>query len=508
MLATAKIFQSGMILQREKPVTVWGSGDAGKKVTVSVQGKEATGIVDELGMWKIVLPALVASTEETVVISCGEEVLTFTDVAVGEVWLVAGQSNAEFPMVYEKFYKKEQETMPSSQLRFYDVSEVCYEGHLQDFAYDKTDLWRKADGENMGYFSAIGYYMQKNLSIELGVPVGVIGLNWGGTRCCAWMKKETLKKVGPEWIELFEKETAGVDETFWKTLGSNPANDRTNPTGDAFCELFLPRTPGKEEIDAFFGRTGKEVDEEKENTPVVLPQTKPGCLYEHMVLAVAPYAVRGAAWYQGESDDAIGKKGLYRNMLSGMISDWREAWQDELPFLIVQLAPWTSWLECYNNHFYILRKEQQDACDTIKDVYLCSISDVGEEFDIHPKNKKAVGERLALLAIGHVYGKDILCDAPRMERAWREENQIFVSFAHAEGGLVLTGERLNAMEIYAKDHLVAFETRVEDNRIVLQLMDDVSEHTELILKFAQTKYYEVNLYNMAQIPAVPFAIEV
>jgi sialate O-acetylesterase len=224
-----------------------------------------------------------------------------------------------------------------------------------------------------------------------------------------------------------------------------------------------------------------------------------------MLMTIAPYTVRGVLWYQGESDEEMGHADIHGSMLKGLISDWRKAMKDtELPFLIVQLPGWERWLVSVNNDYMTVREFQQQVADTVDNVWLCSISDVGEQFDIHPKNKLPVGERLALLARGHVYGEAILCDAPRGISAAREGQEIKITFTGAEGGLEIRGDELAAMEVICDGKPVEFTASVDGEELVLTLAEECSCPADV--RFAKKAWYLVNLYNKAGIPAVPFML--
>lgn len=501
MLQAATIFQDHMILQRKKQIHVWGQADKEESIEVLIQGKSCRTIADEHGAWMAEIPPLTASESETLVIKGEKEVLTIEDVAVGEVWVAAGQSNMEFPMKYEKHFREEKPGEKAVDLRFYDQAEVCYEGQDQDFDYSAVNVWRKATREDLEYFSAVGYFFQKEIRESLSVPVGIIGCNWGGTRSSSWMKEETVKRVGPQWMDLYQQEIKGLDmKAYWEMQRQNPANDKGNLNEDPFCEFFLPRTPGKEEIEEYNRKIPEEM---KKYADLVPPQMKPGCLYEHMVKKIAPYGIQGVLWYQGESDDAPGLQHLYETMLTALIQDWRTVFREEsLPFFLVQLPGWSTWLEFENHEFSIIRSCQEQTAKNVKNVFLCSISDAGEELDIHPKNKKVVGERLALLALGHVYEKDILCDAPALEKMERKDREIVLSFRHAGEGLKVEGEQPEALYVEDQEKRLPFRFRIKGDQLILSL--DQSPSGPVTVAFAQEKWYQVNLYNSAGIPAIPF----
>ena len=503
MLQTAKIFQDGMILQRQKPVTVWGTGESGEKVHVEIQGKSAETTADDSGRWELRLPSLEASEEETLVIKTKKESTTFHQVAVGEVWLAGGQSNMEFFMRYEKHIENEKPKCENPRVRFFDVPEAAFDGQLEDFDYSRMGIWRKATPEDIEYFSAVGYYFQQDIEKSLDVPVGIVGCNWGGTTSSAWMSPETVEKVGKPWMDAYREQTADMDmKSYWKKQHTNALNDRGNLFEDAFTEFFSPKTRTPEEIGQFFSAMAGEIDEFMNE---LQPQAVPGCLYEHMLKTIARFTVRGVLWYQGESDDVPGRQELYTAMLTGLISDWRALLKDEtLPFLVVQLPGWESWLESVNIDYAAIRRCQQEVSETVENVFLCSIGDVGERYDIHPKNKKTVGERLALLARGHIYGERILCDAPKAKSITRRDGQIRIVFENADGGLEIKGEKLEALTIKQNGCPVDYSAEVDGDELVLKA--EVKPDAELQVMFAQDKWYQVNLYNKAGVPAVPFVL--
>lgn len=527
-----------MILQCGKPVNVWGTAMPGEKIIVSIQGKTIEVTVDENGTWKGILPELAVSESEILTVQSDQEKITLNDVAVGEVWIAGGQSNMEFPMRFEMHWKdvKSTENAENLNLRFYDVPEICYDGQDEDFDYSAVGIWRKATPDDLEYFSAVGYYFQRELESTLHVPVGIVGCNWGGTYSCAWISEETIQKVGPEWIQLYEHDTAELDvDKYWEEQHSNPWNDRGNPNTDLFSTFIMPRTPDQKEFQEFIENSTLDFEAMNKNIP---PQRKPGCLYEHMVKTIAPYTVRGVLWYQGESDDVPELQKLYQKMLTGLIQDWRKLWGElELPFLLVQLPGWRSWLGTPNFDYTTIRRCQELTVKDVNDTYLCSISDAGEEFDIHPKNKLIVGHRLALLARKYIYGEEILSDAPVIDSVVRNDRNIVLDFKNASDSLCLTkssssmiealelawfssedvivSERVSVLDSVDQDNfsvlniedengIVPFTARVKDSQLVIELETDPKGRVRIA--FAQDAWYLVNLYNHVGIPAIPFDI--
>ena len=235
-------------------------------------------------------------------------------------------------------------------------------------------------------------------------------------------------------------------------------------------------------------------------------RTKPGILYENMVAKTTPYTARGVIWYQGESDDMPGLQPLYADMMEGLICDWREAWGDmSMPFIQVQLPGWKTWMMQKNLDYSAIRHCQEEVTKRMEGVYMASISDVGEEWDIHPKDKKTVGHRLALLARHYAYGEELLCEAPRPEEMRREGKQIIITFRHTGAGLKLAGECVEALSVSINGTEAAYTAKVQEDELIITLEKD--EEKPVKIDFAQGAWYLVNLYNEADIPAVPFSLE-
>ena len=500
MLKPAELFQSGMVLQREKPLTVWGTADAGAVVNVSVQGRTGSARAGDDGTWRAAVAPLHASECETMQISDGTQTVTLTDVAVGEVWIAGGQSNMEFHMRYERHLDDAKPRCANPRVRFFDVPEVAYDGQREQFDYSGMARWRTASPADIDYFSAVGYYFEAALERALDVPVGIVGCNWGGTVCAAWMNPDTVREAGPEWMESYEAFAASADlPAYFAKQKDNPMNGRGTPFSNPFSEFVMPKTRTEEELAAFF-RSLDLPPYERGSEPLV--QNLPGALFEHMVKTAAPFPVRGVLWYQGESDDEPGRQKRYAAMLSGMIGDWRALWHDELPFLIVQLPGFEHWLQVTCMDYDTIRQAQETVTRTVPGTWLCSVSDAGEQHDIHPKDKKVVGERLALLAQQHVYGLPVCGDAPAAVSAQAENGAVVVRFEHAAGGLVCTGETVAALRLRRDGRDVPLRSAIRGDALVVEPLEALTG--AVTVTFAHGSWYRVNLYNRAGIPAIPF----
>ena len=275
-------------------------------------------------------------------------------------------------------------------------------------------------------------------------------------------------------------------------------NDRGNLIEDTFTKTIMPGTKSEAEIWQVLSQMPKP------DFTVLMPEKIPGALFERMVKKVAQFAIRGVLWYQGESDDEGPDRSIYADMLKALIADWRELWSDDsLPFLIVQLPGWEKWLFTQNEEYAVIRSCQEAVTKQVENTWLCSLSDAGEQYDIHPKDKEIVGERLVLLAEGHVYGKNVLCDAPCLQSASRDGNRCMLVFSHAEGGLAVDGTRVNALRVVQNEVELEYTFTIDGNKLVL---DFAGEDDCVSVHFADTRWYAVNLYNKMRIPAIPFVV--
>ena len=524
-----------MVLQREKPVHIWGQTEAGNQVKVEIQGKSAEAVADATGCFDICLEGLETSLQEDLVVTGGQDRAEITDVAVGEVFIAGGQSNMEFPLRYEKHHEEALRTR-DNDLRFFDTPKKYYPAQDTDFDYSAVGRWRKAESaEDLGYFSAVAFYFAKEIRQKEDVPVGIVGCNWGGTRSCAWMDEETVKKVGAPWMEEWEKAIAGRDmEAFWASRKDDPQANAGNPGTSPFDAMILPRTPSREEIAANMMETAIQgMKEAAKNDPQVAAMVenamdekgninpafmqkimekyrdtidariKPGILFEHMVKQIAPFTARGVLWYQGESDDVPGLQALYTDMFTGLVGDWRALWQDaDLPFIEVQLPGWHDWMDQTNLDYATIRRCQEIVARNVDGVYLASISDVGEEHDIHPKDKRTVGHRMALLARHYLYGEDLLCEAPRPAGIRREGDKIIIEMENTGEGLQIVGDKLMALGLRSGEEEIPFEASVRGASLILAI--EAGQDRPIQIRFAKDDWYQVNLVSAAGIPAIPF----
>ena len=497
MLKLPMIVSDGMVLQRGKPIALWGWADRGEGVRVRLSKgadilAEVEAFADESGAWRATLPPRDAARGLALSVSSAEERVTLKDVLIGEVWIAGGQSNMEYWLHFDAEKQAALERPENPDIRFFDYPEVSFEGELERYDYSDFGFWRRCDRDNLPWFSAVGYYFAERLQAALGVPVGIVGCNWGGTRASCWMDEGDLRGgVGEVWLRDYEQGLEGMDpEDYRQWYLSDDARIPNRPVPGDGSGILYPGLTREEQREWMAAPKSKYDD-------VIGPLDpwRPCALYHLMLENVAPYTAKGVIWYQGESDWRHAD--IYDQVLGDMIRAWRRLWGEELPFLTVQLAPFEAWLAESGETYPTLRACQQRLAERLPGVWLCSSGDAGMRWDIHPKRKRPIGERLALLARGHVYGEAILCDAPVLRGATREGERAMLRFDHGEG-LRIQGDALSALRVNGQ----VCPARVAGDCLVIDLPVAKGWNIE----FAWQSYYEVNLYNAAGIPALPFRL--
>lgn len=496
--SVAAVFGSGMVLQRDKRIAVWGEGDEGLPVTVTVGGAEAVATVKD-GRWKCYLPPQKAAWGLTLTVRCCGEEISFRDVLFGDVYLAAGQSNMEFCMCYEKHWEEAQRLPKNPGIRMYNCPRLAFAGQIRsqpECGYwfdDRDNAWAK--------FSSAGYWFARYLQPEVNVPIGIIGCNWGGTSASAWVSEEDLL-ASP--LNVYLRDYACAE--------------RKN--GDVRAEslagwAFLERPEHKAEVSRIMlGMTPGEQAEHLERYKAVpsvpmgpFHKNRPAGLYRHMFLPIAHYGLKGVLWYQGENDDHHPE--MYAALFARLTARWRSMLEDSsLPFLCAQLAPFERWMALGGERFPIVREQQNLACKTIPGCYLTSTMDIGMRFDIHPKEKKELGRRFFLLAADKIYGMHRLSEPPEAVYAEKRGNtQIAIRFLNCGDGLRITDDVLPLFSVIQnnreKELLSAAVCGDE-----LEITAGALTREPVTINFAQMPYECVSLYNSAGLPAKPFRITV
>ncbi len=478
------VFGSHMVLQRDITLRVWGWADPGEEVTVRLADHQASTQADAQGRWVVKLPPLEAGGPHTMTVE-GSNKLTFEDVLVGEVWLCSGQSNMEMGINTVDNGEQEVARADYPSIRLFLLPWKTAAEPQSDIEVD----WRVCNPENLGTggwrdvgFSAVAYFFGREIHKEVGVPVGLIDSTWGGTPIEPWTPPEGFAAV-PALAEIvrtiqeatpkFEREISEALTRYeqW-LLEARRARDAGRPVSSP------PEWP-KHQLDN---------------------HTQPTGIYNAMIHPLVPFGIRGAIWYQGESNHKDGM--LYFEKMKALIGGWRQVWgQGEFPFYFVQIAPFG---HLYTDDQLPRLWEAQNAALSIPNTGMAVTNDISDLEDIHPRNKLDVGRRLALWALAKTYGRaDTVCSGPLYKSMNVEDGRIRIIFDHVGKGLVARdGKPLDWFTVAGADHkFVAAQAEIDGDSLIVW-SDEVSRPAAV--RFAWSMKAEPNLMNKEGLPASAF----
>lgn len=489
------IFSDHMVLQRGNPVAVWGSATGGEEVKVTFAGQTKTAKADKKGKWKVALDAMKENDKPTDLVVAGKNSVTVKDVLVGEVWICSGQSNMQWTVSASMNADQEMKSANFPGIRMFNIERETAMTPQDDC----KGVWLQTTPQNVGSFSAVGYFFGRKLQEDLKVPVGLINTSWGGTRVEAWTSMDALK----------QRPTAKAMLDDWKKeiKNYNPVKAKAEYEKKAADYKAM-----RAKFDAENAKLPKEQQKQPPRgpQPPVEPQKNqhyPASIYNRMVASIIPYGVKGAIWYQGESNQRRAMQ--YQELLPTMINDWRSRWNDEFSFYIVQLAEFgngrpattetgvpDSWAE--------LQEAQLLTALTLPKCGLAVTNDIGEEKDIHPKNKQEVGRRLALWALAKDYGKkDLLYSGPIYKSSKIEGDKVRVSFDFAAGLKTRDGKEPATFQIAGADQKWQWAKAKIDGESVVVSSDKVK--SPVGVRYAWTAWSkDDNLVNKDGLPASCF----
>lgn len=475
----ASPFTDHMVLQRDRPVPVWGRATPNTKVTVrfASQSKSTTAGAD--GSWSVVLAPLQASAEGRNLSATEESSASskeLSDVLVGEVWLCSGQSNMDFTVAKTpKYYfagviNEAQEVAAANYPTIRMFTGEPIRAYTPQSRVPGT--WKICTPESVREFSAIGYFFARDLQKELKVPIGILTLTFGASTAQAWVRREVITadpQLKPVLDEFDAKVKAYAPPTAEETKQWEEAAEKAKAAGQR-----PPRRPKPDPVQ---------------------DQHNPTVLYNGMIAAVVPYAIRGILWYQGESITA--PRELFPRWNEVLINDWRKLWSAQLPFYFCQLAAHQA-----NSNSPQVREWQTEALKLPNTAMAVTI-DVGDPKDVHPHNKAPVGARLVRIALAQTYGKNIEYSGPHYNGMKVEGNAVRLKFTHLAGGLVAQGGPLKTFEVAGEDgKFVPADAQIEKDTVLVRA-ESVS--APVAVRYAWSSYPEgCNLYNAAELPAAPF----
>ncbi len=494
----------GMVLQRDRTANVWGVADPGEAVTVRFRGDERSTKADAEGRWRVPLETQQAGGPFPLTIA-GRNSVTFS-AWVGDVWVCSGQSNMWWPLATRP-RSKELLGTENRAIRLFTVPQRKSESPQLDV----NAQWFESGPESLVGFSAVAYWFGREIQATQKVPVGLIHSSFGGSGIEAWIGVETLA-AAPELAAVRERNSEAEKRAAQNRLRLQPEIDR--------YEAALARA-------------------KRDGTPLPQPPrgmiptpSSHGQLYNGMIAPLQSFGIRGVLWYQGEANTH--RAGDYQNLLTALIHGWRREWaQGEFPFLIVQLAPFQKIVtEPQDSDWARLREAQLRTSVAVPQTGLAVITDWGHETDIHVKQKRPVGERLALVARSLVYGERIVHSGPRLHGMKIDGSRVILTFDHTGSGLEtrrlvlediakdgrsgLTGGALHVAHDADRSAQVPLQgfTIAGDDQKFVNAQATIDGNTVIVqsplvpkpvaVRFGWADYPTGNLFNSEGLPASPF----
>jgi len=478
------VIGNNMVVQSGEPLNFWGWAGVGEKITIKQGGvvvATAVGVGNGRNdkPWRAQLPAQKPGPVADIEVA-GDNTLTLTNVLAGDVWLCSGQSNMVMAMSKKVGYggvlneEEELAAATDSQIRFY-----------------QGGRWEVCTPENAPHFSAVGYFFAHKLRSEMKMPVGILSLAAGG------MPAEYFAPA---------RMIDGDADLQAQKIKAKAVHDEIGPRGDAYGKAYKEMKQKAAEA-KLKGEKGppppvnlltKEESKAYDDATIMLNF---GSMYDRIIRSVIPYNIKGFVWYQGEANEGRGE--LYAHLMTTLIQGWREDWsKPAAPFIAVALAGFGKPEACFpgGGSVPLVREAMLKVAATVPNTGVVSAVDVGEPTNIHPHNKKPVGERAGLWALNHVYGQKVVCEGPGFGKVAFSAGKAVVPLATNTEGVVLKSPG-------------GFELAGEDRKFVpakAELKGETLEVTApevakpVALRYAFLNFPECTVYNGAGLPAMPY----
>lgn len=462
------------VLQRNRPIHIWGWDDPGATVEVSFRRQHVMTKADDLGAWSVYLNPEPAGGPDTLSVH-GSTQITLTDILVGDVWFASGQSNMEIPLKgfpgSAVIKNAEQEIAGANQPR---IRLLLFPAKASDYPLnDEPATWTECTPATATDFSAIAYFFGREIESREHIPIGLIDSTWGGTPIGSWISLGAL----------------AADSGFMPVFAARArfAAEQTD----------LTAVEAKEQREAAEAKAGGEPAPSPPWHPYE-SSWEPAFLYNGMIAPATPYTIAGFLWYQGETDSGSAlTPQLYRRLLPAMIHDWRARWHEgNLPFLYVQISSFYSPDEDWG----AIRDAQRQTLSVANTAMAVSL-DVGERDNVHPPDKQTVAARLALAARAMVYGEHVPYSGPLVRSVTPVDGGLRVWFDHGEG-LHASGGAVRGFEIVGPNGpFQPASATIEGDTV---LVHDGGLAGPLRLRYAWASYTDANLYNDQDLPASTF----
>ncbi|HET6215791.1 MAG TPA: sialate O-acetylesterase [Acidobacteriaceae bacterium] len=477
-LRLASVLTDHAVLQRDAPIHLWGEASPAEKIAVSFHGQSTATTANSLGLWEVWLKPEPAGGPYTLTVH-GSTELTRSDLLVGDVWFASGQSNMEMPL--SGFPPSAHVTNADQEIAQADLAQV----RLLRVEHQSSDsplagvsgVWQPCTPATAKDFSAVAYFFAREINRREHIPVGVIDSSWGGTPIDSWISLDALS-ADASLMPAFAARAHFADQQ--THLGLVEAAEKNAVAEAAAQHLPPPQHPWHPDPTSWI----------------------PAGLYNGMVAPFTPYAIKGFLWYQGETDSASDRAGLYAKLLPTLIADWRRQWgQGNLPFLFVQISSFDSPAENWG-----LIRDSQRRTLHVANTGMAVTLDIGQRDNVHPPDKQTVGARLALAGRALAYGEAGLeFSGPVYRQTTREGGAVEIWFDHAEG-LHSSGNEVKGFEVAGADgHFVAATAKVQGSSVVVS-SPEVTEPVQV--RYAWQSFTDANLYNDVPLPASTFVAQV
>ena len=476
-----KVFTDNMVLQRDKPVHIWGKGIPGKNVEVTFANKKRNTKVKIDSTWIVEFAKQKENAAaKSIIIKSGNENVELKNILIGDVWLCIGQSNMEWPMVKEMYYKEETAKSFQPLLRFFNptyAGKNTYNVPFTDSIIQNLTAenfykgqWQNCDSVSFKTISAVGYYFGKEIMTTQGIPIGLINISIGGAPLESFISKKTLRNSR----QFFEKVKGE-----WLTNDALPVWIRERGSQNISGIKDCPK------------------DENGNNHSY-----KPGFAYQSGIEPIINLPIKGILCYQGESNaQEVERVNEYGALSVLMVNDFRKKWkQQQLPFYYVQLSSIDT--VNYKGHLWPqFRDEQRKLLKLIPNSGMAVCSDVGLKNDVHPTNKKDVGKRLARWALNNTYHSKIIPSGPLPLSAKYKNGKIVITFQYS--GISLLTEDGKPVRGFSTDGLNDCQANIKSKTIVIS----IKEKPEFIY-YGWRSFTNANLVNSEKLPASTFKIKV
>ncbi len=509
-LRLPNIFGDQMVLQRDKPIRVWGWAKPAAAVEVSLGAQSMQATADDQGHWQVQLEALPASWDAMVLqVSSGDETLSVNDILVGDVWLCGGQSNMEWTLRGTRDADVEIPSANFPAIRFIRLPKVANLTPQDDFpvsdAKNPVGNWRQCTSEQIENCTAVGYYFARRIHRRLRVPIGLIDTSWGGTMAQHWVTKETLEQI-PE-MQPYRKEFSDKLQAWQDGGGKAGAEQRYQADLQAWEQArAAAKAKGEREPRA----------PNQRNYADPATQRQPGGMLNGCIMPLAHCALKGVLFYQGENNSfTVGWK-PFPKTYPAVISDWRKIFRDEqLPFGLVQIAGWSNRRSMeydMNHHCNIVREVQFNTWRSTPNTGLVVTFDTNSSQSIHPSRKVPVGERLARWALAEVYqaesyakNQPLQWRGPVYQAMERRDDKIVISFEEPTATGLVLDQDVEVGFYIAGDDRVFHHARARVDKGKNQLVvwsDEVPD--PVAVRYGWSNLPAGGLMNRRELPAYPF----